>query len=225
VKRRDFLIRGFGAVVANSAFGQHSVPHYFGELVLKPLDDARLMQVQQPFGYQDEAGQSWAVPAKALCDGASIPRVFWSIIGGPWDGRYRNASVVHDWFCAVRIMPWQATHRMFYEAMLTSGTDATLAKTMFLAVRYCGPSWDKLTLENSRILTHGGTQRLDPPNVQNSTSGFASDSETRDARTQLIGNFEKLAGEVKSRNLSASEIEQLVDQHGRQESIAAMLPN
>ena len=114
---------------------------------------------------------------------------------------------------------------MFYEAMLTSGTDATLAKTMFLAVRYCGPSWDSLTLENSRILTHGGTQRLDPPNVQNRTNGFVSDSEARDARTQLIGNFEKLAGEVKSRNLSASEIEQLVDQHGRQESIAAMLPN
>ena len=225
MKRRDFLIGGFGAVAATSAFEQQPAAHYFGELVLKPLNDTRLMQVQQPFGYVDGAGNTWAVPSKALCDGASIPRVFWSIIGGPWDGRYRNGSVVHDWFCAVRTMPWQATHRMFYEAMLTSGTDATLAKTMFLAVRFCGPSWDELTLENSRILTRGGTQRLDPPNARNSTSGFTSDSEARDARTQLVAQFEKLAGEVQSRDLSASQIEQLVDQHGRQESTAAMLPN
>ncbi|WP_433965177.1 DUF1353 domain-containing protein [Tunturiibacter gelidiferens] len=224
MKRRAFLISGFGALLANSAFGQQSVARYLGELILKPLDGDRLMEVQQPFGYSDEAGKMWAVPTKALVDGASIPRVFWSILGGPWDGRYRDASVVHDWFCAVRIMPWQATHRMFYEAMLTSGTDSTLAKTMFLAVRYCGPSWDSLTLQNSRILTHDGTQRLDPPNARLSTNGFASDSEARDARTQLVEKFENLAGEVKRRNLSASEIEQLIDQHGRQESTAAMLP-
>ena len=56
------------------------------------------------------------------------------------------------------------------------------------------------------------------------TNGFASDSEARDARTQLVEKFEKLAAEVKRGNLSASEIEQLVDQHGRQESTAAMLP-
>jgi Protein of unknown function (DUF1353) len=224
MERRAFLISGFGALLANSAFGQQSAARYLGELILKPLDDGRLMEVQQPFGYSDGAGKKWAVPAKALVDGASIPRVFWPILGGPWEGKYRDASVVHDWFCAVRIMPWQETHRMFYEAMLTSGTDATVAKTMFLAVRYCGPSWDDLTLQNSRILTHDGTQRLDPPNARVNTNGFASDSDARDARTQLIKKFESLAGEVKSRNLSASEIEQLVDQNGRQESTAAMLP-
>lgn len=224
MKRRAFLISGFGALLANSSFGQQSVAHYLGELILKPLDSDRLMEVQKPFGYSDEAGTMWAVPTKALVDGASIPRVFWSILGGPWDGRYRDASVVHDWFCAVRIMPWQATHRMFYEAMLTSGTDATLAKTMFLAVRYCGPSWDNLTLHNSRILTHDGTQRLDPPNARHSNNGFASEAEARDAKAQLVENFEKLANQVKRGNLSASEIEQLVDEHGRQESTADMLP-
>lgn len=225
MKRRAFIVSALAAFLAESAFGQAVAAHYIGELILKPMNDARLMQVQQPFGYSDGAGQKWEVPAKAICDGASIPKVFWSILGGPWDGKYRDASVVHDWFCAVRIMPWQATHRMFYEAMLTSGTDATLAKTMFLAVRYCGPSWDDLTLQNSRILTHDGTQRLDPPNEPLSTNGFASDFEARDAKAQLVKKFQDLSDQVKRGNLSASEIEQLVDQNGRQESTAAMLSN
>jgi hypothetical protein len=114
---------------------------------------------------------------------------------------------------------------MFYEAMLTSGTDVRLARMFFLAVRYCGPSWDNLTLQNSRILTHNGTQRLDPPGTRSSTNGFASVSEEREAKASLLKSFDKLASEVKSRDLSASEIEQLVDQHGRQESTAAMLSN
>jgi hypothetical protein len=225
VKRRSFFIGGFGAVLSSSAFGQQSAAEYQGTLILRPLDDAPLMEVQQPFGYKDAGGTIWAVPEKALVDGASIPRIFWSILGGPWDGRYRNASVVHDWFCAVRIMPWQATHRMFYEAMLTSGTDAALAKTMFLAVRYCGPSWDNLTLQNSRIRTHNGTQRLDPVGTRSRINGFASASEERDARANLVDKFNRLSSEVKRYDLSASEIEKLVDQQGREENTAAMLSN
>ena len=83
----------------------------------------------------------------------------------------------------------------------------------------------KLTLQNSRILTHNGTQRLDPPGAHSNTNGFASESEEREARDNVMNNFDKLASEVKRQDLSASEIEQLVDQRGRQERTAAMLSN
>jgi Protein of unknown function (DUF1353) len=39
------------------------------------------------------------VPAGAIVGGASIPQVFWSIIGGPFEDKYREASVIHDYYC------------------------------------------------------------------------------------------------------------------------------
>src|ERR1700754_2958644 len=31
-------------------------------------------------------GRRWDVPAGATVDGASIPRLFWSLVSGPWEG-------------------------------------------------------------------------------------------------------------------------------------------
>src|SRR6202007_2255330 len=87
----------------------------------------------------------------AVADGASIPRAFWSLIGGPLEGRYRNASIVHDWYCDRRTRTWQATQRVFYEAMRTSGVSMAKAKTMFLAVQWGGPRWEVRVSVNTRL--------------------------------------------------------------------------
>lgn len=195
---------------------------YVGSLVLMPQDDGRLMKLGQAFGYIDPGGTTWTVPANALVDGASIPRVFWPIIGGPWEGQYRAASVVHDWFCAVRIMPWRQTHRMFYDAMLTSRVGPRLAKLMFLAVHYAGPSWDDLTLQNARILTDDGSRRLSPP-ANTSSHGFSSDAEAADARAALLAEFHALSTRVTEADLSLEQIEDMVDDKGRAEDTAALL--
>lgn len=105
------------------------------------LDDGRHMRLKQPFGYVEEGGREWPVPSEAVVDGASIPRVFWSLIGGPFEGQYRNASVVHDYYCDMQTRPWQDTHRVFYEAMLCSGVGDIRAKTMYYAVYRFGPRW------------------------------------------------------------------------------------
>lgn len=34
--------------------------------------------------------------------------LFWSFIGGPFEGKYRNASVVHDFLCKVQKRPWRS---------------------------------------------------------------------------------------------------------------------
>lgn len=129
---------------------------YYGTLTLKPLSGGRLMSVVSPFGYIDAKGLDWRVRAGAVTDGASIPSIFWPIIGTPFVGTYREAAVVHDWYCAVRTRKWDATHRMFYEAMQTSGVSPTLARAMFLAVFYAGPSWDALTTTNSILASGNG---------------------------------------------------------------------
>ena len=115
---------------------------YFGELVLKPLPDGRQMELLTDFGFEDGMQRKWAVPKGWIVDGASIPQPLWSFVGGPFSGKYRDASVVHDYFCDVRRRPWDEVHRVFYDAMLASGVDAIKAKLMYLAVYRFGPRWD-----------------------------------------------------------------------------------
>lgn len=96
----------------------------------------------EPFEYIDPSGRRWPVPAGTEVDGASIPKPFWGLIGGPFEGRYRDASVVHDYWCKARRRPHNAVHRAFYDAMLTSGVGERRAWLMHQAVEAFGPSWD-----------------------------------------------------------------------------------
>jgi hypothetical protein len=104
--------------------------------------DGRSMTLIDRFEYIDGNGRHWVVPGGTVVDGASIPQVFWSLIGGPFDGKYRNASVIHDYFCEQRRRRWQDVHHVFYEAMLTSGVESTKAFLMYKAVERFGPRWD-----------------------------------------------------------------------------------
>jgi hypothetical protein len=103
--------------------------------------DGRTMKLLQPFKYIDPAGIEWYAPQGSLIDGASIPRVAWSLIGGPFEGRYREASVIHDVACVQKTRPWNSVHEFFYFAMLTSGVDPLKAKVMYAAVHHFGPRW------------------------------------------------------------------------------------
>jgi hypothetical protein len=99
------------------------------------------MKVLARFGYVDPTRIEWDAPAGSIVDGASIPRFAWSIIGGPFEGKYRDASVVHDVACDQRKRPWESVHEMFYSAMRASGVGSVLAKTMYAAVYHFGPRW------------------------------------------------------------------------------------
>jgi hypothetical protein len=105
------------------------------------LDDGRMAELLAPISYRDPDGLSWDVPEGSKLDGASIPRAFWTLIGGPFEGRYRDASIVHDRYCDDHRRAWKATHRMFHSAMRCSGVGALMAKLMYYAVYRFGPRW------------------------------------------------------------------------------------
>lgn len=105
------------------------------------LEDGRHMRLKRPFGYVDASGREWPVPAETVVDGASIPQVFWSLTGGPFSGAFRDASIVHDYYCDVRTRPWRDTHRVFLDAMLCSGVSEVQAQVMYYAVYRFGPRW------------------------------------------------------------------------------------
>lgn len=112
-----------------------------GELVVRALDDGRRLELLQDYGFVRPDGSRWPAPAGIIVDGASIPQAFWSLVGGPFSGRYRNASVVHDHYCDTRTRPWRETHRVFLEGMRAMGVPAAKAKVMFYAVQRFGPRW------------------------------------------------------------------------------------
>ena len=125
--------------------------HYFGRLILQPLPDGRLMRVVEPFGFEERSSRRWPVPVDTKVDGASIPQALWSLIGGPFEGKYRDASVVHDYYCDVRTEPWEAVHRVFYNAMRASGASEARAKLMYAAVRFAGPRWSDTVVDNTNL--------------------------------------------------------------------------
>ncbi len=191
---------------------------YTGELSVKWLPGGRLMQLLAPFAFNDAAGLDWPVPTGATVDGASIPRALWSVVGGPFEGKYREASVVHDWYCAVRSRRWEAVHSMFYEAMLVSGVSGLQAKTLYLAVRYGGPRWDDLTIANTLLASGGKWSAPVPASPQVLRTGPVDTSEAIAGDPVPVvwrrdkpdaDAFKALAAQVEG--MSLAEIEHLAD--------------
>jgi uncharacterized protein DUF1353 len=130
------------------ALGQGNFGSFTGTVKVEWIEADRRMRLLDNFAYNDPAGSIWGVPKGAVINGASIPRVFWTIVGSPYTGEYRDASVVHDYHCEIRTGSWQEVHRMFYWAMLARGVEKAKAKLMYGAVYHFGPRWKvvKVTL-------------------------------------------------------------------------------
>ena len=100
-------------------------------------------RLSEDLTYVDPSNKRWVAPKDSILDGASIPRVFWTAVGGPFEGEYRNASAVHDVACVKRREPWRDVHRMFYFAMRAGGVSETKAAVMYAAVYRFGPRWEE----------------------------------------------------------------------------------
>jgi hypothetical protein len=114
---------------------------FLDDLILKDLGSGRDFEVVRQFRYLDPQGTMWIVPKGERTDGASIPKPLWSFFGGPWDGKYRRAAVIHDYFFETKRYESAAVHRVFYEAMLTDGVDPLKAKLMYWAVLRFNDQW------------------------------------------------------------------------------------
>jgi len=118
-----------------------------GEVVAKwsrdPPLEARIMFLMADFTYSEPTRPPtvWPAPKGRWIDGASIPEFLWSLVGSPFTGNYRRASVVHDIACQDKPLTSDRAHYMFYRAMRCDRTPDRLAKIMYLAVRTLGPQW------------------------------------------------------------------------------------
>ena len=113
---------------------------FIGDLLLKPDKPPRYV-LMKDFSYKDPKGKIWTTKQGYKTDGASIPRVLWSVIGDPYGGGYIKSAVIHDQACDDRKSTWQDTHRVFFDAMLDAGVSPTKAYILYIAVYNYGPRW------------------------------------------------------------------------------------
>ena len=124
-----------------AATQSHPWGYYNGSPETRWNPDGRSMTLLNELRYTDPHGEVWVASAGSVVDGATVPRVLWTFMGGPFEGRYRNASVLHDVAYGQRNRPWQDCDRMFYNAMRCSGVSAVQAKTIYYALYRFGWHW------------------------------------------------------------------------------------
>lgn len=122
-----------------------NIGHFEGDVVAKWLKNSgkdRDMELMVEFTYSDPDNKIWTAKAGDIVNGASIPAFLWgNILGSPFVGDYRRATVLHDVACVKQTEPSSAVHRMFYHAMLCDGVEKSKAYKMYKAVDWFGPDW------------------------------------------------------------------------------------
>jgi hypothetical protein len=106
-------------------------------LWLTESGEDRKMRVCERFAFCDPDGKTWETPVDYVVDGASILRSFWSLLGSPYTGDYRRASIVHDFACD-HAKTWSArlaADRMFYHACREGGCSIEQATFLYIGVR------------------------------------------------------------------------------------------
>lgn len=115
---------------------------FSGEPILTEWHDGeRNMSLAQEFYYVDPKGKKWVAPAGSVINGATIPRELWSIVGSPFVGKYRRASVIHDVAVGefgdydVSSQERKKADRMFYHACRYDGCSKRFATLLYIGVR------------------------------------------------------------------------------------------
>jgi len=98
----------------------------------------RNMKLLEQFVFTDPDNEEWVAPLGAVVDGASIPRALWTVVGSPYTGDYRRASIVHDVACEAAggdAAARRKADRMIYHACIAGGCSVEQATVIYLGVR------------------------------------------------------------------------------------------
>ena len=78
------------------------------------------------------------MPAGLVSDGASIPKIFWSIITSPFHPKIVRGAFIHDYLFRVHIVPRKVADQKLNSVIKSDGMDRTKAYLIYRAVRDFG---------------------------------------------------------------------------------------
>jgi hypothetical protein len=131
------------ALALNAYCASASDTGFVGKLVLEPANcqTSGMCTLGEDFGYLDPRGIGWQAKKGNKTDGASIPIWAQPLVGKPFEPGYIKAAIIHDHYCDRHVRPWKDTHRVFYDALISSGVDSQLAGVLYGAVYLGGSKW------------------------------------------------------------------------------------
>ena len=159
----------------------------------------RRMRLLENFWFRDPVGKKWEASKDAVVDGASIPRALWTLLGSPYTGDYRRASIVHDIACdeaGSNAAKRRAADRMFYHACRVGGCSIWQATLLYIGVRI-GATLPNVHTWQAAAATSGAGPRI----------------RRTEAEDQLERDFQRIADRVLAGGETddPSELEKRVD--------------
>ncbi|MEW6489986.1 MAG: DUF1353 domain-containing protein [Thermodesulfobacteriota bacterium] len=86
---------------------------------------------------REGSDEVYRVPAFFRTDFASVPRLFWTLVGHP-AGRYAAAAVLHDWLYDTAVVSRARADALFLEGMGVLGVRRSQRWALYLGVRVGG---------------------------------------------------------------------------------------
>ena len=140
-------------------------------------EGSRIMTLIEELSYTDRNNTEWKVKKGAELNGATIPRALWSVIGSPYVGRYRRASIVHDYFVGegsnpdVSYSERRKADKMFFRACRADGCSLKFATLLYIGVSV--GSW--ASRKNMRTL-YLSPEELDRSDIENSLGAMEDEA-------------------------------------------------
>lgn len=110
-------------------------------------------KLTSPFKYISDKYVSVIVPNGFVSDGASIPKLFYTIIGSPWSGKYSRGAIIHDYLYFKKEVSRKIADLTFLEAMLVLGVPLWKRLIMYRALRMFGMfAWRAKDAKNKKVV-------------------------------------------------------------------------
>jgi hypothetical protein len=122
-----------------------------GDVILEDLDNGS-WKLQNDFSYEDDSIQV-TIKSNFITDGASIPKIFWSIVGNPLENDLLKPAIIHDGLYTLMQLKRLECDKLLKEMMLFNGTSKAKTYFIYYAVRFFGGShWKKDTTDMMKFV-------------------------------------------------------------------------
>ena len=109
---------------------------FSGKTILERID-SKTYQLNSTLSYENDSVKVTIKPGLKT-DGASIPKLFWSIIGCPLMGKYVGSALIHDGLYGSHKLTQKQSDQLFLEMMEHNRVKWFRRGLMYMAVRIGG---------------------------------------------------------------------------------------
>jgi hypothetical protein len=122
-----------------------------GDVILEEMKNG-FWKLQDDFSYEDDSIQV-TVKSDFITDGASIPKLFWSVAGNPLENDLLKPAIIHDGLYTLMQLPRGKCDKLLKEMLLFNGTSKVKANLVYYVVRILGGShWKKDTTDAMKFV-------------------------------------------------------------------------